>query len=397
MGFGNYKYLVADTLLEGTNWLSNAGFSIAGEAIYHCYGVYFPIKTASLGVIPNTNKAILTFLQGNKLHELFVHLDNKERPSLVLCNYKNSLFAWEHQEYHDTVKKGNKSLKIKHQKGFRKGKQITSLEFSSFAKENKIKRYDVERFDKERLFERGAEGLNVNQQYKINLLGCGSIGSFLLNTLVQVGFNNFNIIDNEYFEAENLTRHICDMDDLKNIIFKVEALKKKMYKKYPLLHIDTFTDNIILLAKNDLSLFNNTNLNILCVGEYNVELLFAKLLEQNKLTSPLLIIWVEPYLIAGHFVYMTPNNNFSYEGQFNIEDNFLKYKHSINSEISNSFKQEAGCQSVYVPYGTLNISSFVNNITFLIQEISNGNIYEGCIYRWSKGKNILESKMEKLQ
>lgn len=394
LNFKGYKYLLADSLSDGTDWLSNADIMRSDIVINHDYGVFFPINTATFSVIPKINKEILTFLQGNKLKELFNHLNNKKRPTLVLCNYKNGMFAFELQEYYDNVRKGTESLKRKHQKGFRHGKQVTSMELTGFAKDNKIKRYDVDRFDKERLFERGGEGLKVNQQYKINILGCGSIGSFLLEKLVQVGFNSFNLVDNDIFCIENLARHVCDISDLG--FRKVEALKNKMFKRYPLLKITTMYENIVSLALNSIETFNSCDLNIACVGDYNTEICLTKLLENKIIQKPILILWVESYLKAGHFVYINPNDVISFEELHYFESNNLVYKYSVNPISNQDKKQEAGCQSVYIPYGTLSISSFLNNVVYLIQEIASKKITQSCIYRWQKESSIIDSKMEKL-
>lgn len=394
LNFKSYKYLLADSLSEGTDWLTNADVMKSGIGINHYYGVYFDIDIGTFSVIPKTNKEILTFLQGNKLKELFNHLNNKKRPTLVLCNYKNGMFAFEIQEYYDHIRKGTESLKRKHQKGFRHGKQVTSMELAGFAKDNKIKRYDVDRFDKERLFERGGEGLKVNQQYKINILGCGSIGSFLLEKLVQAGFNNFNLVDNDVFCTENLARHVCDISDLK--FRKVDALKNKMLKRYPLLNINTMYENIVSLALNSIESFNSCDLNIICVGDYNTEICLTKLLEDKILQKPILILWVEPYLKAGHFVYIDPNNIISFEGLHYLEGKDLVYRYSMTPMTNQKKIQETGCQSVYIPYGTLSISCYLNNVVYLIEEIASKKITQSCIYRWQKGVSIMDSKMEKL-
>ena len=304
------------------------------------------------------------------------------------------MFAFEIQEYYDHIRKGTESLKRKHQKGFRHGKQVTSMELAGFAKDNKIKRYDVDRFDKERLFERGGEGLKVNQQYKINILGCGSIGSFLLEKLVQAGFNNFNLVDNDVFCIENLARHVCDISDLE--FRKVDALKNKMLKRYPLLNINTMYENIVSLALNSIESFNSCDLNIICVGDYNTEICLTKLLEDKILQKPILILWVEPYLKAGHFVYIDPNNIISFEGLHYLEGKDLVYRYSTTPMTNQKKIQETGCQSVYIPYGTLSISCYLNNVVYLIEEIASKKITQSCIYRWQKGVSIMDSKMEKL-
>ena len=389
----SYKYLVADNCQQGIEWLSNAGFITNNTQLYHDYGVYFPIQTALFQLIPQNNIELLQFLSWNKLKNFFSHLDNKKRPTLVVIDYKDSFFSFELQEYYEKIIKKGKNTRRKYQKGFRPGKQLTFLELSGYAKDNKIKRYNVDRFDKLRLFERGGEGLKINQSYKINLFGCGSIGSFLLEKLLQVGFNNFNIFDNDVIESENLARHICTLKDL--LRSKVNALSSNLLNRFPQAIINPNNSDIYNLIDNDISIFNSTNLNIICVGNYNLELLITKLFQKGEITKPILILWVEPYVKAGHFIYITKDNIINYEELHQIEQKNLKYKYAISDSMTK--KREAGCQSTYIPYGTLKISIFINYIVYLIQEISCGNIKESCIYRWSNyDDNIIKARMEKI-
>lgn len=396
INFKNYKYLIADSAKSGMAWLSNSGASKSGIPLSYSYGVYFPINSAKFEIVPNKNKDILSLLQGNKLKELFAHLDSKQRPTLVLCNYKNIMFAWEHQEYTDNIIQGVKTFTRKHQKGFRAGRQSTFLEISGFAKELELKKYNIDRFDKERLFTRGGEGLNVDQKYKINLCGCGSIGSFLFERLVSIGFNNFCLIDNETLQPENLARHFCDISDLD--INKAQALKAKIHKRYPLLESSILENDILDILFKNIQVFNSADLNIFCIGNYNIELLATKKIEGGKINKPVLIIWVEPNLSAGHAIYIAPEDPISFEGLHSIINKTLTYKYAlIKDEKSKVSKRESGCQSVYIPYGSLDISNFVNCIANMIKEHSFDKPTKSHIYRWTKeDSNIFNSKFEEI-
>lgn len=388
----SYKYLVADSYAQGINWLKNANLLPKDRPIYNDRGLYFPIQTAAFNIIPKTNIELLQFLHGNKLKDFYKGLNNKKRPTLVIADYKDSFFAFEIQEFYEKViKKGRKAYR-KYQKGFRPGKQLTFMELSGYAKYNNIKRYNVERFDKLRLFERGGEGLTINQNYKINLLGCGSVGSFLLEKLIQVGFNNFNIIDSDILRPENLTRHVCSIEDL--FRKKAEALSDNLHKRFPHAVINAYKEDIYDLIKDNITIFNDVDLNIICVGDYNIELLISTLQNEGFINKPILIIWVESYIKAGHFLYIKQGADIDYEELHQFDSKGLKYQYAISSDTFK--KREAGCQSTYIPYGSLNISIFVNYIVYLIQEISKGNIKTSCIYRWNNNDNIINATMERI-
>jgi hypothetical protein len=104
------------------------------------------------------------------------------------------------------------------------------------------------------------------------------------------------------------------------------------------------------------------------------------LLVQNKaITSPLLFVWVEPLLVAGHALFVNPSRLGCLEC---ILDADYKVKYRVVEEASKFFKREAGCQTTYIPYPSLEIDRFVNSITRFIMHILKGELIDSTLLTW---------------
>ena len=186
---GYLDYLLADSKLDATTWLSNIGIDTRADVDYE-RGVYFPIKTAQFHIPPQKNRGVVEFLKGNNLTSLYGKLNINKRPCIVLCEYKKDdtsmLFAWKHQEAQIFKQVGSKKQQVKTLDGFRKGcNKISRFELTGYAKDTPIIKIDVHNLRKDRIFLRSGNSLSVNQEFRINLIGCGSIGSFLMEKLMR--------------------------------------------------------------------------------------------------------------------------------------------------------------------------------------------------------------------
>jgi hypothetical protein len=79
---------------------------------------------------------------------------------------------------------------------------------------------------------------------------------------------------------------------------------------------------------------------------------------QGRLTKPLFVVWVEPFLIGGHCLFIHPSNGVNYRALFT--ESLYNYNVIAPEEYRDKNRQllfkEAGCQSSYVPYGQQSIN-----------------------------------------
>lgn len=220
-----------------------------------------------------------------------------------------------------------------------------------------FKRFKTRNFQMQRLFTRGGDG-NVCFDKRCLLIGCGSIGSYVSKGIIDIGItDDITLLDNDFLETENLARHLCGSDHLCLPTLKAEALKLELLKHYPAMKCNSINENAWKYFLNRCTELNSFDLILICVGNTVIEKKVIQLLRDKQIEKECIILWVEPYLIAGHALVFqgeidesTEKNIFDVNGIFN--NNVL-----VNSR--KYLKSEAGCQSAYAPYAGFEAQKFV--------------------------------------
>lgn len=220
-----------------------------------------------------------------------------------------------------------------------------------------FKRFKTRNFQMQRLFTRGGDG-NVCFDKRCLLIGCGSIGSYVSKGIIDIGItDDITLLDNDFLETENLARHLCGSDHLCLPTLKAEALKLELLKHYPAMKCNSINENAWEYFLNRCAELNSFDLILVCVGNTVIEKKVIQLLKDKQIEKECIILWVEPYLIAGHALAFqkeidesTEKNIFDVNGMFN--NNVL-----VNSR--KYLKSEAGCQSAYAPYAGFEAQKFV--------------------------------------
>jgi len=221
-----------------------------------------------------------------------------------------------------------------------------------------IEKISVERVDPARLFKRG--GLGIKESIKdssIAIIGCGSLGSPLAVSLSKCGISKFLLIDNDILEPGNIARHICGFYDIIENSYKSNAVKSRLLKHFPHIDCSSRTDDILDLLIKDESILNKYDLSVVAIGNRSVERRLNYLLKKGIIKTPLIFIWMEPYGVAGHFLFIHPNKGGCFQCCFTHEGIF---KYSVAKFNRDLFKRETGCQTTFIPYSNLEIDSFVN-------------------------------------
>lgn len=391
-----YNYIVADDIISLTKYLSNLGIIIHKED-------YLEVITKSLFIIleelspppfPDTNGTLLNYLKkysSKSIPYIQNFLKKNKRPVLVIFGFKKQkqllLSAWRYNIYKFLRTIGKNRKYSYEMNGFRKNKQPISFELSS--NDTKITKFTVERMDKERLYKRGGNGIPVNNLYKINLVGCGSIGSFLAENLIKIGFNSFTFIDEDTLGAENLARHYCDIKYLYR--YKSKALKEALCEKYPFLDIDYQVYNLNHILLNNIELFNCADLTIVAIADLKTELLLNEAYKLNLIKTPILVVWVEAFLNAGNAVLLIPKKKGSLKCLFDIKTGkFLYSKIKTNGFI---LKKEFGCHSTYLQYGSNDISMFTNYVSRIVYKISKNHYRDNYLFQIEKDCDNLNFKV----
>lgn len=361
-----YSYVFALTENAGKEWLKAAGCASKVQAQKV---PFLHLQTLGDPPLPHTNGEIYRLLQRHDpsiLKFLTAHLQRSTRPSAVLFSAPTSgdgriVGAWWHPKVAHEVNQGPAHQR-RHQQvvpGFRAGvNRIAAVaELSVHHQQAKLQRAAVERVDRARLFQRTIGNARPAFENKVNMIGCGSLGSFTAASLAQSGVaDRFRIIDPELLRGENVQRHYCGMSDIGE--HKVETTARKLRAHLPHVECETHKKDVLELLRTSPISLVSSSLTIVTIGDIAVERRLNKLFKSSRMlgNAPLCFMWVEPHLLAGHAVFLRRERVGCFECLF---DEIFSFKHRVLKNPERFTRREAGCQSSFVPYSGVDAMQFV--------------------------------------
>jgi molybdopterin/thiamine biosynthesis adenylyltransferase len=211
------------------------------------------------------------------------------------------------------------------------------------------------------------------------IMGCGSIGSHLAMCLAKSGIRNFVLVDQEVIAAINVPRHLGDMVDASKRSSKVEVVKTKLLNKFPDIECEAYPEDVIIYAERARSDINKADYVLVCIGQLAIERRLNFLLRKGILKIPMIFVWIEPYGVGGHVVFIHPEKGACYSCCFDDNGEFLC---SIVAPGQKFFKKEAGCQSSFLPYSAIDLEVFVLMASRQITKIFTHNPLLTTAYTW---------------
>ncbi|OSY89309.1 hypothetical protein WH52_01325 [Tenacibaculum holothuriorum] len=334
-----------------------------------------------------TNKELFNAIKklGDKTYKEYVSFINQKGDSKLFLFTKNingnlRYFGWYHSPAKSSIK------------GFR-GKSLNNFKtLSTIQSSDRINRISPQVYNNKRLTKRSAGEVKENRPNKFALAGLGSVGSNLIHYLNSIKDAEFKLIDYDSLELENIGRHYLGFKYLN--YKKTKALKDFLTHFSPIQKVETREKSIVQVVKDEPKFINESDFLFIAIGESNIEYWISDAIDKGIIIKPTFFIWVEPYLLGGHCIYINPKqNNFI---SYFTKKGFFKFNviGDYNNEVLSL--KEAGCQSNYTPYSSNNIQLFLGNIYSKILEIINSDDMESKCFTWVGDKSIANSLNIKL-
>jgi hypothetical protein len=299
------------------------------------------------------NKSLLAFI---KFH--FSGIWNELKPYLNRSNNLSKLLVF-------SVVSGGKSVffgfylhsfKVNFN-GWRTG-QSTVQVMANIRPTEAVKRVRFAEFHPDRLQVRTDGGQQGFTAKKIMLAGLGSIGSNLLLYLSALEISKYVLVDPEILTLENINRHLLSFNEVG--MKKVDAIAKYIKFHNPFADIQKHVGSLVDLIQHRLAEINELDLIFCAIGKDMIESYILQYLTTGAITKPVLLFWVEPYLLGAHVLYIRPGTSFSLN---DLEvDGIYKFNILSTEAYKDPSKKlslrEAGCQGSYMPYGQSEIVQF---------------------------------------
>jgi hypothetical protein len=229
-----------------------------------------------------------------------------------------------------------------------------------------IQRFICENYTSGRLRLRTA-GMVKERDTKFGFVGLGSVGSNLLHFCRSFEPSHYFLLDNDTLKVENIGRHLLGIRYIRQN--KAKAIKSYLNEYRPEISIDAVDADLLSLVGGRFDKLNNCDLNFICIGDLNKEIVIAEAIASAILTKPCLFIWVEPYLAAGQVIYINPNDPKDYKSYFDEEGYYQFRILSKDNPKEKILKREAGCSSAFTPYSGPDLIQFLSCINPYIREL----------------------------
>lgn len=375
--------IFADRKAEAITWIQNVGANYREEDIVEV--LYVPLQKTVQYPFPKNNKDIYKLLKDEQsldIERYFKYLDQIPRPSKVLFSIeRNGDYMWGIWE-HDELFKVNTSMykgkkrRQKSLKGFRNQTRNSKLELIRDFSNQEISKYYVEDIRSRRLKVRGGDGNLTNIDKKVAVIGCGSVGSHVVQGLFDIGIQHVLLIDPDTLSFENINRHVCGATNVG--IKKASALKKQLCGHYPTSQIHVCNEDVLRFLTLYPEGLNSYDLIISAISNTPVEQRLNELQLKGTITPPILNIWVEPYLAAGHALWIDSIN------PININQLFYqgKYQYQVLRDSNQYTKRELGCSTSFVPYGVLELKKFTTDVLLFICQQWEKDMRNNVAFTW---------------
>lgn len=231
-------------------------------------------------------------------------------------------------------------------KGFRPGKVPENLLLKRGAhiiRSTSVSRCKVVHADHHWIHSRGGDGRDLSHK-RVLLIGCGSLGGYVIHLLSRAGVGRLTITDNDMLGWENLGRHILGASSINR--WKAEALAEEITRELPHLEIVGISKDWRDAFDSSNNLFSEHDLIISTVADWRCEGPLNRLKRATEM-PPLLFGWLEPHAVAGHCLIIAKEG-----GCFECGVNeFGQFSDSVaNFQQSTISKEPGGCAH-YQQYG----------------------------------------------
>lgn len=225
------------------------------------------------------------------------------------------------------------------------------------------------------------------KEKRLLVAGLGSIGSNLCHFLS--GHNNafFTLIDSDTLSVDNLGRHLLGFNFLGRN--KAEAISDHLHGINPDFQVSVVdNDSVEAYIEHNTSRVNHHDAIFICTGDPMSEIFCIQKVVNDVISAPLFILWLEPYAVAGHLLYINPSDAKKLGHLFDEQGVYVHSfidQQEFHKRPELFTKRDAGCNGSYNQYSgndvLLFLSAMYPHILSLLDNPSNSTAY-----RWL-GKN----------
>lgn len=251
---------------------------------------------------------------------------------------------------------------------------------------DKVYPLDVRRVDDGYL--KGRTGISFNdEKKKVLVIGCGSIGGYLVPELVKFGYEDIHLVDNDIFVEDNIYRHFLGMEYVGE--YKTTAMSKWLKKNYPFAKIVTSVntlENSIIDGEIDLSSFD---LIFSAVGNHNFNRWLNNIVYDNNIQAVTVYLWNEVFGVGSHILISSILNAGCYNCLLKDTSEGIVDRTSYCEPGQNFTKRMFACGNTFMPYSS---NASLRTVALCLMELEtflNGDMQNNILFSFKGSDTVL--------
>jgi hypothetical protein len=247
-----------------------------------------------------------------------------------------------------------------------------------FAPKQAVSRLNIARYDASFLLPRGGAMESLHAM-NVAVIGCGSVGSHVIQQLASLGIGHFRLVDKEAMDAYNLYRHALGIKYIG--VNKAEAMCDDLVGHYPEVDSQFRAKDAEDLLTGEPGFILDTELLVIALGDETLELHLNQVLGPGKRR---IHAWVDPLGIGGHALATGISAG---PGCFRclfqrIEDIGLTNRASFAKAGQSFQKSFAGCSGTFTPFASVDADRTAIEVARLAVNILSGKESQNSLLSW---------------
>jgi molybdopterin/thiamine biosynthesis adenylyltransferase len=262
-------------------------------------------------------------------------------------------------------------------RGFRRD-QLPAVRELRFGSDRPVTKLHVERLDADYLLTRGGAASALYTRTVV-VVGCGSIGSHVIEHLASLGVGHLRLIDPEILRAENVHRHVLGVDYIG--YNKALGMKLSLGLRFPHLDIQYRAEPIEATLRTAPEFITSSDLVLIAIGDETLELRLNDLLRGRM---PRLHVWLEPLSIGGHVLATgVAAGSGCFRCLFDVDPLYGLFNRAAFAGPGQTFQQSfAGCAGTFTPFAGVDANRAAIEATALASRVLNGEEIENVLISW---------------
>jgi molybdopterin/thiamine biosynthesis adenylyltransferase len=223
------------------------------------------------------------------------------------------------------------------------------------------------------------------------IIGCGSVGGFIGEDLIRMGVSSLTLIDHDILSRENIHRHCIGWRGIGS--YKVDALRMHFSNAFPNVQIKAFPNTAHDVIQNQKVDFSLVDFVVIATGNPATNCFLTQYFRDKHPGLPVLFSWLDPYGLGGHCLITNLKNSRGcyfclYGDDVHFGSNRASFAHMNQPKPFSKFI--SGCNSAFVPYGSLDARQVANLTIRNLEKVLAGKETINAIVSWKGDSEAFE-------